>query len=613
MPLSVLPRSPAPGTANARRGWPAAALAGCLVAALAWIYGPALHGGRLWDDAPQIFQNQELRAPAGLAAAWVAPAGPDYLPVLATVEWLQWHAWGDHVAGYHAVSVLLHLASALLLWRLLARLGVDGAEWAGLLFAVHPLAVESVAWMAELKNTLSLPWLLLSFLAYVDFDEHGRGDDYARSLGCFVAAFLSKASVAAAPLGLLLFAYGRHGRIRGRDVRYCLPFLAVSLVLGSVAVWFQGHYALDRAGGLFPSGTGALAGILDRLGFYGARLLWPHPLMPVYPEFGGRRATLLVVGTLAVLGGAAAALWRRRRDARARGLAAGLGVLLLALLPVLGLFPMSYLRVAPVADHLAYLALAAAAALTGAALGALARSGRGRAGAWILGFALVAVLAAASRGYARQFRDPVTFWTYAVAHNPSSWLAQDNLGSALLGRGDVAAAFPHLEIARRENPRAAEIAANLADACGRAGRSADALAWAREAVRLEPDFSSAQYNLGVALLHAGEGEEGVAALRRAAHLEPAAVEIRYNLGTALAQLGRGPEAVAELTEAVRLDPRNFPARMNLGTVLAGLGRLAAARSQLEAAVELRPDDADARAELTEVRTALGPGTGKAGE
>jgi tetratricopeptide (TPR) repeat protein len=588
-----------------------AAFAACLAAAVAWIYGPSLHGGRLWDDAPQIFQNPDLRTAAGLATVWFRPAGPDYLPVLTTVQWLQWHAWGDHVEGYHATSILLHLASALLLWRLLARLGVAGAEWAGLLFAVHPLAVESVAWMAELKNTLSLPWLLLSFLAYLDFDTGGRRRDYARALACFTVAFLSKASVALAPLALLLFAHGRHGRIRRRDLWSCAPFLAVSVALGSVAVSFQDRYALSSARGLLPQGGGRLLGILDRLGFYGGRLLWPHPLMPVYPAFTGPRATELAVGTLAVIGGAAAWLGPRRRDPARRGLLGGCGALLLALLPVLGFLPMSYLRVAPVADHLAYLALAAAAALGGAALGALARLAGGRTWSRILGSLLVALLAVASHGYARQFRDAVTFWTYAAEHNPSSWFAQDNLGAARLGRGEAAAAFAPLERARRENPAAAEVAANLADACLRVGRGSDALAWAREAVRLEPDFSSAQYNLGVALLHAGRVEEAAAALQRAARLEPGAPEIRYNLGTALAQLGRGPEAVRELGAAVRLDPRNFAARLNLGTVLAGLGQPAAALPQLEAAVRLRPEEANARALLAEVRAMLGPAAGPA--
>jgi len=146
-----------------------------ILAAGLWVYGPALRGGWIWDDVEVVTQNALLRDPAGLGKIWVAPGGPDYFPLTTTVQWLEWRTWGDDPVGYHAVNLALHILSAFLFWRLLARLGLRQAWVGGLLFAVHPLAVESVAWITELKNTLSLPFLLLAMIAYVDCEKMGSG------------------------------------------------------------------------------------------------------------------------------------------------------------------------------------------------------------------------------------------------------------------------------------------------------------------------------------------------------------------------------------------------------------------------------------------------------
>jgi tetratricopeptide (TPR) repeat protein len=577
-----------------------------LVAFGGWVYAPAIRGTSLWDDDSQIFHNPALRSAAGLAASWTAPTTPDYLPLLNTVEWLQWRAWGGWVVGYHATNIALHLLGALLLWRLLDRLGVRGAAWGGWLFAVHPLAVESVAWMAELKNTLSLPLLLLALTAYVDYDLRGRRGSYAAALGLYLAALLCKASVVMLPGILLLHALWRHGRIRRRDLRDSAPFFALAVLLGAVAVWFQNRYAIGELRPVGPGFADRATQAVSSLGFYLGRMLWPSPLMPVYPSFSHVALRSVLAGSAVALAGAVA--WRNRGPA---GRAAWFGgcLVVLNLVPVLGFLPMSYLRIAPVADHLAYIALAGGCGLAGAGLGAPGLSQRA---AWRLlaaagGGALVVVLAVAAHGQAVHYRSPVGYWTHAADLNPSSWMAQDNLGSALLGAGEAAAAFPHFEKARLAQPTAAEVAVNGADALLQLNRVPEAVAWAEEGVRLEPGFSSAQYNLGNALVRAGRLEDAVRHFQIAAGLEPGAAEIRYNLGTALAQLGRGPEAIAQLGAAVQADAGNYAARMNLANVLAATGHMAEAESQLAAAVRLRPSDPDAHAGHGEVLAALGRG------
>src|SRR5258708_17931606 len=184
--------------------------------------------------------------PAGWWKTWLQPEVRDCFPLKATLQWVEWHLWRDRsTLGYHLVSLTLHLTSALLLWRLLRKLGLQYAWIGGLIFAVHPITVESVAWIAELKNTLSLPLLLLAASAYLDFDLHRKRADHLASLCWFIAAMLCKSSVVMFPLILLLYAWWKRRTVASSDILPVLPFFAISLVLGLITIWFQHHRAIN--------------------------------------------------------------------------------------------------------------------------------------------------------------------------------------------------------------------------------------------------------------------------------------------------------------------------------------------------------------------------------
>ncbi len=160
---------PSPVSIRSKPAWIRTfAIAAGIVGLVLFIYWPALHGGWLWDDGYEIADNPLLPDPAGLAKIWRGEGAVSYYPLKATVQWLLWRVCADDPTGYHLTSILLHALSSLLVWRLLGKLGVRHGWLGGLIFAVHPLAVESVAWIAELKNTLSLPFMLLSLCAYLD-------------------------------------------------------------------------------------------------------------------------------------------------------------------------------------------------------------------------------------------------------------------------------------------------------------------------------------------------------------------------------------------------------------------------------------------------------------
>ena len=595
-----------PGQAERARIWTALPAALIVLAAI-WVYGPALHGTWLWDDGLEIARNPQLADAGGWWKAWVYPRGLDYLPLKDTVLWIEAHLWADSVFGYHLVNLGLHLTSALLLWRLLGRLGVRHAWIGGLLFAVHPAAVESVAWMSEFKNTLSLPPLLLAVGAYLDYEESGQARDYWEALGWFLAAMLCKSSVVMLPAGLLLIAWWRRGRLEAADLRATGPFFAVALGLGLVTLKFQ----LDRAI-RFPGPMPDLAARIAQAGWSAAAYLkeglFPVGLMPIYPAI---RSALPAATPWA---GFAALLWLCwwKRESWGRHALLGLGWFLIHLLPVLGLLPLAYLRVAPRADHLAYLPLtglvALAAAGFGAAVDALGREARfrpARWAAWAGAAAVIAALAVSSRAYAGVFRDDEALWTCALARNPQAWLAANNLGRIYLTKDRPLEAADKLEAAVRFGPPSAEVHANLGNAYARLGRVAEARAQFEEATGIDPGFAGAHYDFGLVLLAAGDAMRARDQFRAALLADPDYAAAHNNLGLALARLGQLPEAVAEYERALRLNPGLPEAHLNLGNALFRQGRVPEAADQYRAALAIAPGYAPAHQNLGSALERLG--------
>lgn len=570
-----------------------AAGAAAIAAAGAWIYAPVLRGDWLWDDGEGILRNPALRDWAGLGGIWRGASGPDYFPLKTSVQWLQWHLWHDQVLGYHLTNVGLHLFSALLVWRLAGRLGLGGvAAWlAGLLFAVHPLAVESVAWMSELKNTLSLPLLLAALITYLAYDRGGGLGAYFGALACFVLAMLAKTSVALFPAILLLQAWWRRGRIGRRDLKAAAPFFGVALVLGLVTVAFQARRVTANLP--MPSlGLGArTAGAGEAILFYLGKCLWPAHLSPIYP--GPAAGQVPILRWAPWLGIALAALWFwSRRATWGRHALFGLGSFALNLAPVLGWIPMAFQRIAPVSDHLCYVALVSVAILAAASL----RSLRRFAPAGALGLAAAAAVLAcaeASRGYARQFTSEEALWTFTLARNPDAWLAHNNLGIVYARTGRIGPAIAEGEAAVRLRPSFPEARSNLGLALTSAGRLPEAIAELDAAVRLAPGLPGARLNLGRALLLAGRLPEALAQFEAALRLDPASPEARADLGVAhnnlanaFARAGRFAEAIEEFRRALAFNPGNPGTHRNLGFALQSLGRDEEAQAEFATAQRL---------------------------
>ena len=601
-----------------------------LVLAGWWIYYPALHGGWVWDDRTDITENAVLRDPAGWWKIWLAPQSLDYYPLKTGVQWVQWRLWGLDSFGYHLTNLSLHLLSGFLIWQVLRKLGVRLAWLGGLLFVVHPLAVESVAWVVELKNTLSLPLLLGAMTYYLEYDERSRWSalsptrlleagaeptrwgqrvpPYLASLFLFVAAMLSKTSAVMFPAVLLLYAWWRRGRIDRKDLKASAPFFAVSLALGLATIWLQQHRTIGAA--VVPMGgfLSRLAGAGVSAAFYFEKFVIPVGLSPVYGRWAVDPPALWQFWPWVPVGGVGWAfiyfrsgLTQRVQGAKAdkptfgpqkidpasrdrsfvtwwedgfwvRHLVFGLGFFLLNLLPVLGFVRVSFMRFTSVMDHLAYLPMVG---LVG--------------------------LAAAAAGGAEKF-SALPLSRFSAFNRLLFWIS-----AAVIIAGLAVASRRHAMIFRNEEAlwnRAVEVRPeawpahnNLGIALESSGRFPEAIAQYGEALRIEPANAESHFNLGIAFGRERRLDDAIGQYEIAIKLQPNFLRAYFNLAEALASAGRWPEAIIRYQEALRLEPRHIEAHNNLGNALNRVGRLPEAIDQFQEALRLDPGDAEAHNNL----------------
>ena len=574
-------------------------------------YLPALSGDFIWNDSDYV-TAPALRPLAGLARIWTEPgATQQYYPLLHSFFWVQHRLWGDHPLGYHLVTLLLHAGSAVLFALVLRRLfasdraGPDaGIAWlAALLFALHPVHVESVAWITEQKNTLSLVFYLIAAAVYLRFDETRRPRTYVAALALFVLSLGCKTVTATLPAALLVIFWWKRGRLDWRrDVLPLLPWLALGAAAGLFSSWVEQTYvgAQGVDFSLPAIGRALVAG--RAIWFYAGKLVWPFGLNFVYPRWTVDAAVwwqwLFPLGVLAV----GAALWALRR--RTRGPLAAFLFFVGSLFPVLGFVNLYGARYSWVWDHWQYLPDLGLLALIAAGLTAGWRRAALRL-RWLgpgLVAALAVLLGALTWAHCGMFHDDQTLYRATLARNPGCSLAHNNLGlvwSKMPGR--LKDAIAEYEETLRLQPDYAGAHNNLGLAWSQMpGRLKDAIAQYKEALRLQPDSAEAHNNLGNAWAQVpGRLKDAIAQYVEALRLQPDSVEAHNNLGLVWAKMpGRLKDAIAQYEEALRLQPDYVEAHNNLGLVWAKMpGRLKDAIAQYEEALRLKPDSAEAHNNL----------------
>ncbi len=572
-------------------------------------YWPALEGGLLWDDAAHI-TRPELRSVHGLWRIWFElGATQQYYPLLHSAFWIEHRLWGGAVLGYHLTNVILHAASALLVVITVRRLSLPGAWLAGFIFALHPVCVNSVAWISEQKSTLSAVFYLGAALAFLRFDRTRRRTQYAVASVLFLLALLSKTVTATLPAALLVILWWRHGRLDWkRHVRPLAPWLAVGVAAGIFTAWVERRF-------IGAEGRDFALTLLDRcllagrvIWFYFAKLVWPRNLAFIYPHWTIDSSVgwqyLFLLGVLAV----AAALWLEAR--RQRGPLVAFLFFSGTLFPVLGFLNVYPFVYSYVADHFQYLASLGVVvpASSGLALAFQRFPERARSVAPWLAVALVATLAALTWRVAAVYRDSETIYQDTLLRNPGSWMAHNNLGAELLVQpGRSTEAISHFETALELKPDSAEARNNLGKALGQIpGRAADAIAQYEAALRLRPRFPEAENNLGRALSQAGRPAEAVPHFEAALRIRPTFADAQANLGVALVEIpGRVADAISHFEEALRINPDLEQAHNGLGSAFSEQpGRSQDAIREFETALRLRPDYAEAHSNLGEALSQL---------
>ncbi|HVU34150.1 MAG TPA: tetratricopeptide repeat protein [Opitutaceae bacterium] len=572
-----------------------------LLIGLAFVaYAPALRNGVIWNDSDYI-TKPALRTFDGLRRIWTElGATEQYYPVVHSSFWLEHRLWGDTAIGYHCINVLWHAVSACLLLVLCRRLAIPGAFLAGCLFAVHPVAVESVAWISEQKNTLSTVFYLASAVMYLNFDAKRWRRAYAAASALFVLALLTKTVTATLPAALLVVIWWKRGSLHWRkDVVPLIPWLLIGAAMGLFSGWVERQH-LGAHGPEFRLTFVERTLVAGRaLWFYLLKAVWPEKLIFFYPHWVLGTAWWQFLFPL-LAAGMLFALWRLRTWSRTP-----LAIALLfagTLFPTLGFLNVYAFIFSFVADHWEYLALlgpivvlAAGWARWQAGVSRAAAAGSFRWTQWapvLAAVGVVSVFAVLSWRRCHAYRDAETLYRTTLAQNPDAWLAHNNLGVILADRGDYESARREYLIAERIHPLSPEIHNNLGDILAKSSATIPAAIDEYEkALRIKPGFPEAQSNLAAALLHiSGREDEAVAHAIKAVRLKPDFAAAHYNLANALrTRAGHLASAVAEYHAALRLDPEMVEAWNNLGTILLEQpGGASEAAAAFRTAIRLRP-------------------------
>ena len=574
-----------------------------LVVAVIIAYQPAWHAGFIWDDDTHISANETLRSGKGLWAIWFQPGATcQYYPLSFTVFWAGYHLWGLHPLGYHLQNLLLHGLVAVLLWQVLKRLEVRAAWLAGAIFALHPVNVMSVAWMTELKNTLSGALVLGAAWAYLRFASLGvyaasapKRSDWRYgllALALFQLAMLAKTAVSFLPVTLLLLVWWKRGRIAWRWIWPLPVMLGIAVGMGLVTLHVEQLHG--------ATGEDFRMGLLQRVlvsgrsfWFYLGKLFFPYPLTFIYARWKIDAAVwwqyVYPAATLGVLGG----LWLLRKRF-GKGLFVALlhfyiTTSMLVLIQVLYMMQYSF-----VTDHWQYFGcmsiFAAAAVEIAWVLNRLRMWGRPSGAILVSG--LLLWLATLSWRQCAIYASSETLWQNTLRQNPNCPMAYYNLGLYYFQQGRLDEAILQYQKTLQISPGETDAYNNLGSAFLQQGHVDEAMAYYRKALAIKPDSAETLDNLGNALLQQGQTDEAMAHYRKALAIKPEYAEAHNNLGNTCVQQGRLDEAITHFQKALAIKPEYADAHNNLGSAFLQQGRLNEAVAQYQKALVLKPNDAD---------------------
>jgi tetratricopeptide (TPR) repeat protein len=607
-------------------------------------YIPSMTNGFIWDDPAYVVDNPTLKSVAGLWDIWTdITSTPQYYPMVHTTFWIEARLWGtDHAAGFHVDNILLHAIAAVLLWRALVSLEIPSGWLAAAIFAVHPVMVESVTWVTERKNVLSIVFYLLAFHAYrrsglmtAAPDVHSgllrRNRWYLCALAFFLLALLSKTVTCSLPAAILLVLWWKHGRLTWRAVKPLLPMFVIGLALSSLTSHLE-HTRVGARGPDFswsPIDRCLIAG--RAICFYASKIVWPHPLMFMYPKWDlhADRAMQFIYPAIVFL--IVTALWFTRRWI-GRGPLVAVLFFIGTLVPALGFVNVYPMRYSFVADHFQYLASLGLIALIAAILA--------RAKLIVAGFALLIPLTILTWRQQLIYKNAHTLWQNTIDQNETCWMAHVNMAGVFNAEKNLPAAIAEsrraLQLAPAEADtnydmgvalalradwpgatamfrRAIECDASCAPAWSYLARvlwehsdtpqsQAEAYTDALHALQLDANLADPHYVLARVAEFRGDLSTAISEYGKALAINNQDYHSHYNLGNCLLQSGHPGEAAGEYQIVLAHDPRDAAALTNLGYANLNVGRIADAARCFHLALSIKPGLTAAQAGLRKARS-----------
>ena len=598
----------------------------CLLLALAVcaVFGQTRHYQFVnYDDDIYVYENPAITQGLswhGVVSAFTHIGPAEWLPMTALSRMLDWQFYGPNAGGHHLTNVLLHAANAILLFLLLRQMtGAMGrSAFVAAVFALHPLRVESVAWVTERKDVLSGLFFLLTLWAYVRYVQKStvpaaastfqRFTLHASRYYCLAVLFfalglLAKTMLVTVPFVLLLLDYWPLKRSNAPTLQRFnastlkrllvekIPFFALSALACVATFVVQQQGGAVRQLTAYPL-TARLENVFVSYARYLGKTFWPAGLANPYPYVEHWPLVEVLLAAALLVGLSAAALrWRRRFPFAAVGWFWFVGMLV----PVIGVVQVGNQSLA---DRYTYLPQIGLCILV--AWGAVAVCGAWHWRRVALGSAAGLVLAgllAASYLQTGYWKDSVSLWTHTLDCTAANDIAHHNLGNALTDRGNLDQAIEQYQLALKLDPASADIRIDFANALGKQGKMAEAIQYYEQALQLDPDSAKAHFDLGNVLAGQGKWAEAIQHYERAVELMPNQAAMHINLGNVLAQQGQWDEATEQYQRALQLDPNQPVAQMNLGNALLRRGKTTEAIQHLERAVELNPDYAEGQYNL----------------
>ncbi|MCK4849866.1 MAG: tetratricopeptide repeat protein [Phycisphaerae bacterium] len=574
-------KSPESKLTTARPKWLIPLGLALIILATLIAYIPAARAGFIWNDNSYVHQNPLLAPPtlSSLAKIWsITPASrldgqrfyaghtEQYYPLVFTTYWLESLLWSNtSPAGFHITNILLHIANALLIWLICRRLDFPWAYLLALLFALHPVHVESVAWITERKNVLSAFFYLLALLTYLRYDHSAQKRFYFLALACFALALLSKTVTATLPAVLLLMFWTKRGRIAPKDILALIPFFVLGIVLGLFTAYLERH----SVGAEWQIAFWQRCVIAGRaVFFYLSKLLCPVNLSFIYPRWNPADFSpwALLWPAAAVL--LTVALYYWRKTIGRLPLLAWLAFII-TLFPALGFFDVYPFRYSFVADHFQYLASIFPLALFAALAHRFYKRFHPQPFSFsafptipaMLSCTLVLLLASLTWLQAVSYKDSKTLWLHTTRKNPQAWMAWNNLASIYMYEEDFPTAQKYFQRAILVRPDYAAAHANLGWALAWQEKFDLALSSLNQAIKLRPDYPFAHLHRANICAQLRRYEQAIAAYKKAISLakdsvlavdRPRHVKAHSNLAAVYAELGRYTLAVAHAQQAFDL-------------------------------------------------------------